>query len=203
MRQDGLKNAAQKRRRLPRNLPQILFFACVSAYAAAGALIALGMHPKRPETAPQYLIVLGSKVRGSAPGEILTARIDGTEAYLKAHPATVAVLSGGITRGAEISEAECMYRELTARGIAPERLILEGSSKTTEENVLFSSILIPEGVAVGILSSDFHLFRAQCHARRIGKRVSTHAVPTPKDRLPRIFLREQTAVICEYIEGKL
>lgn len=179
----------------------LLFVGAV--FATAGGMIVSGMMPKKQDQVPDYLIVLGARVRGDRPGSILASRIDSARIYLHRHPNTVAVISGGRLKNAQISEAECICRVLLAEGISPDRLIVEDLSKTTEENLLFSLMRIPKDASVGILTNDFHVFRARRFARRAGMSVSFHAVPCPHHAFPIAFLREQLAVIVGFGTGKL
>ena len=116
-----------------------------------------------------YLIVLGAGVNGTVPSLSLRERLDAAFRYLEDHPNAVAVLSGGQGSGEEITEAECMFRYLTARGLPSERLIQESRATSTQENLAFSRKLIPADTArIGILSSEYHLLRARLMARDQG-----------------------------------
>lgn len=151
-----------------------------------------------------YIIVLGCQVNGTAPSLSLNDRIAAACCYLEENPDVKAVLSGGQGENEDITEAECMFRELTDRGIAPERLLLEESSTSTWENLKFSLILIEEKTGskpetVGILSGDYHLLRAGLFAKSFG--VEAVGIPA-KTGMPTIrinyFLRE-VAGIWHYI----
>ncbi len=120
-----------------------------------------------------YVIVLGAKVNGTTPSLSLSDRIDAAQAFLEANPGTIAILSGGQGKDEGISEAACMYRELTARGIHAQQLWLEDKATSTWENLKFSLDLIEERtgirpVKIGLLSSEYHLFRASLFARDCG-----------------------------------
>lgn len=138
---------------------------CVILLPVSG-MILFGMHPKNVEETPDFLIVLGARVRGKEPGEALTNRISAAFAYLSEHPNTAAVLSGGIHAGESLSEAECMHRILRKRGISEDRLILEADSKTTAENLRNAFRLIPSEKTVGILTGDYHMLRAERIAKK-------------------------------------
>ena len=156
------------------------------------------------ETKCDYIIVLGCQVDGTTPSLSLSDRIDAAYRYLQENPHTKAVLSGGQGENEDITEAECMFRELTDRGVAEERLILEKSSTSTWENLKFSLTLIEEETGakpetVGVLSGDYHLLRAGLFAKSFG--VETVGIPA-KTGMPTIrinyFLRE-VAGIWHYI----
>lgn len=125
------------------------------------------------DTECDYLIVLGAKVNGTAPSRTLRERIDAACDYLTAHPEAVAVVSGGQGPDEGISEAQCMYNGLVQRGIAPERIWMENRSTSTWENLNFSLALIEEKTGsrpgkIGLVSSEFHLYRATLFAKKCG-----------------------------------
>jgi uncharacterized SAM-binding protein YcdF (DUF218 family) len=133
-----------------------------------------------PADGCQYIIVLGARVHGTGPSSILTERIDAAERYLNDNPETIAVLSGGQGDDELISEAQCMYNELTARGISPDRLWLESTSTSSMENLRFSLALLEEKTgakpaSIGIVTSEFHIYRTTCIAEGLGVRP----VPIP------------------------
>ena len=163
-------------------------------------IIILNASKGSPETDCPYIVVLGAKVNGTSPSLSLSDRIRAAENYLKAHPDTIAVLSGGQGPDEGIPEAQCMFNELTKRGIAPERLWLESRSTSTWENLNFSLDIIEEktGVrpdSIGLLSSEYHLYRAGLFAKDCG--VEAIGIPAatswPSIRL-NYFLREAAGV---------
>ena len=153
-----------------------------------------------PDTGCEYVIVLGAKVNGTQPSLSLNDRIHATYDYLTAHPETIAILSGGQGPDEGVSEAQCMFRELTDKGISPERLWLEDKATSTWENLKFSLDLIEEKTGirpktVGLLSSEYHLFRAGLFAARSG--VDTVGIPAqtswPSIRI-NYFMREVAGI---------
>ncbi len=147
----------------------LIVLLCIGVLAAAiteGFIIRAATG--QPEGA-DCLIVLGAGVNGTTPSLSLKERLDAAHAYLQANPETVCIVSGGQGPGEDITEAECMYRYLTARGIAGERIIREDRSTSTAENLAFSKLLLPEGTrSIAVLSSEYHLFRAGLIARDQG-----------------------------------
>ena len=127
-----------------------------------------------------YLIVLGAGVNGTTPSLSLQERIDAAYTYLNANPDTICVVSGGQGNGEDITEAQCMFNALTEMGIPGSRIWTEEKSTSTLENIIFSLDIIEEktGVrpdAAGILSSDYHLYRAEMVAREAG--ISPVCIP--------------------------
>lgn len=144
---------------------------------ALAAVITLGFivsaaHPQSAD-ACDSIVVLGAAVRGSVPSLALQERIDAAYAYLSAHPECIAVLSGGQGSGEDITEAACMYRELTNMGIDRSRLFLEENSTSTIENLQFSLDILEQATGsrpakIGIVSSEYHIFRAILFAKSLG-----------------------------------
>lgn len=154
----------------------------------------------RPEEPVEYLVVLGAKVREDGPSVSLWDRIYAAAGYLEANPGVMAVLSGG--RGADepVTEAWAMYEELVKLGIKPNRLILEEKATSTWENLNFSLEIIQEETGrrpekLGVLSSEYHLFRASLFAKECG--VEFVGVPARTSRMSQRvnhFLREAAGV---------
>lgn len=123
-------------------------------------------HSNRSALPADAVIVLGAGVNGTRPSLALQTRIDAAETYLSANQDLPAVLSGGQGSGEYITEAQAMYDALTAKGIEPERLILEERSTNTAENFRFSGELLrergidPETAVIAVVTNDFHLARA-------------------------------------------
>ena len=138
---------------------------------ATGILIARKVNT---EAKPfDYLLVLGSTVNGTAPSIMLSERICAAAEYLCAHENVICIPTGAKNPDADIPEAQCIANELTALGIAPDRIWIEPRAASTRENLRFSLDLIEEKTGVrpchlGFVTSDFHVFRVRLAARRIG-----------------------------------
>ena len=137
-----------------------------------------------------YLLVLGTKVNGQQPGNMLRDRIDAAACYLQANPRITCIVSGYQSGRGEISEAECMRRELLAMGIAEDRIWLEPKASSTAENLQFAMELIESkggnrAGKIGVLSSEHHLLRARLLATRQG--ISCALIPAKTSNL-RVFV---------------
>lgn len=147
-----------------------------------------------------YVVVLGAGVNGTVPSLSLRDRLNAAYDYLVAHPDAVCVVTGGQGSGEEITEALCMYNDLTARGISPERVWMEDRAVNTRENIRFSLDLIEEKTgtrpdAIGLVSSEYHLFRAGMFARE--ENVVSCGIPARTSWVSlriNYFLREIVAV---------
>lgn len=148
----------------------------------------------------EILLVLGTHVRGTEPTPMLSDRIDAAAEYLKDHPEVLCVVSGHLGRRSQITEAECLYRELVKKGIEAERIRLENQAATTMDNLEFSLALLEQATGrrpkkLGILSSEFHLLRARmCADRQSVKAVLLPAKTRHKTTFLLYFFREILAV---------
>ena len=157
-----------------------------------------------PEQPCPTLIVLGCQVRGTSPSLLLSYRIRAAADYLEAHPQTVAVLSGGQGSGESITEAECMYRSLTALGVDPARLYREDRSTSTEEYIRFSMQLMERVGLRGpaaIVSNDFHICRALEMAADQGLEAHGLAARSNWYSRPTYILREALGLLYYWLNS--
>ena len=93
-----------------------------------------------------------------------------------------------------------MYDHLVAMGIDPDRVWMEEQATSTWTNLQYSLALIEDKtgqrpISVGLLSSEYHLFRASLQAKSLG--LETVGIPA-KTTLPfqalNHFLREIAGV---------
>ena len=153
-----------------------------------------------PKTEVGYMVVLGAKVRESGPSVSLWDRIYGAQDYLLEHENVIAVVSGGQGDDEPMTEARAMYDALVALGIPPERIWLEERATSTWENITFSLDLIEEKTGqrpekIGVLSSEYHLFRASLLAEKCD--VDFVGIPAQTSRFSQKvnhFMREVAGV---------
>lgn len=152
-----------------------------------------------------YIIVLGAKVnRNEVPSKPLYWRIDAAEEYLNENPDTIAILSGGQGADEPISEAQCMFNELTKRGIAPERLILEDKSRDTNQNIRNSLDLMPSDASFGVVTNNFHVYRAVRISEKIScKKVSGIASQYKDALLVHYMAREAVGIFTDVLDGNM
>ena len=173
------------------------------ALVVLSVLVMTGMSAS-PERECRTLIVLGCQVRGTRPSALLACRIAAAGEYMEEHPDCVAILSGGQGTKEEISEAECMYRALTARGIDPKRLYKEESSTVTLENLSRSQELMERRGLKGpvlIVSNSFHIYRALQMAEDLGLDAEGLAAASLWYSTPTYILREAMALIKYHLVG--
>lgn len=153
-----------------------------------------------PEEPVDYVVVLGAKVRITGPSASLWDRIYAAADYLEAHPDVIAVVSGGQGEDEPMTEAESIRDELVMLGIDPDRIWVEDQATSTWENLHYSLNLIEERTGVrpeklGVLSSEYHLFRASLFARECG--VEFVGIPARTSRVSQMvnhFMREVAGV---------
>ena len=161
-----------------------------------------------PETQVDYLVVLGAKVRQDGPSVSLWDRIYETVSYLNAHPDTIAIVSGGQGEDEPITEAKSMHDELVKLGISEDRIWMESKATSTDENLRYSLDLIEEKTGrrpqtLGVLSSEYHLFRASLMAKKLG--VEFVGVPAKTTKITQLInhaMREVAGVWHFYIFGR-
>ncbi|MFJ7934653.1 YdcF family protein [Sporosarcina sp. NPDC096371] len=167
-----------------------------------GKWIASGVRPAADGT-NDYAIVLGAKVKKDSPSLTLRYRLDAALAYANENPHVTLILSGGQGPDEPMSEAEAMRQFLTENGIEEGRLLLESASTSTYENLLFSKELLPPDVdAITIITSDFHLARAQKIAGSLDLKSDVVAAKTPKVVEAKSNFRERIALVKTYIVGR-
>lgn len=180
-----------------------VFAVGLAVYAALMVRIAAQFGTDECET--EYLIVLGAQMHDDGPSVILTYRLETAYEYLTKHPQTKCILSGGRGDNETISEAEGMRRYLTARGIDEGRLILEDRSRDTSENLRFSLELLPSpDVSVGIVTNNFHLYRALGIAEKLGyTKVCGVGASSRKSFLLHNMTREVVGVLKDVVMGNM
>ncbi len=151
------------------------------------------MHAKADENL-DYIIVLGAQVRADGPSKVLKHRLNTAIDYLEKNPETICIVSGGQGDNEPCTEAQAMADYMKAAGIEKDRLILEDESKTTEQNIKYSKKYMKDGASVGIITNDFHMFRAMQITKGEGlKSAKAIAAGSNPLYLPNNMLREYLA----------
>ncbi|MBO4324956.1 MAG: YdcF family protein [Lachnospiraceae bacterium] len=166
-------------------------------------LILRHFNDEEPEV--DVVIILGAQVKEDRPSLVLGYRLDKAIEYLNAHPDVICIVSGGQGENEPFTEAEGMYRYLTEHGIDPARIIQEDKSGNTTQNMQFSKKLIPEGTKrVGILTNNFHIYRAVAIAKKQGIEGAAGIVaPSKKEYLPTNLFREFFGVLKDVLMGNM
>lgn len=152
-----------------------------------------------------YVVVLGAHVKGEVPSKALELRLKAALHYARENENTILILSGGQGFGEDITEAKCMENYLTAHGIHKERLVLEEKSTSTKENLKFSDALTGCGRKnTGILSNNFHVYRAIKLARKMGYEHPC-GIAAASDPIMQVHyvVREVAALLKEKLKGNI
>lgn len=156
-----------------------------------------------PQKDADYIIILGAQIRGTQITGSLRRRLDKGIQYLNENPKTVCIVSGGKGKGEDISEAEAMAEYLQLHGVDRKRIRKEDRSTTTCENLLFCREFIKslEKDKIGIISNNFHIYRAMKMARYIGYK-KVFAIPATTDMVlfPNYMVREFFAFFIMFYE---
>ncbi|WP_102401535.1 YdcF family protein [Haloimpatiens massiliensis] len=152
-----------------------------------------------------YIIVLGAGLQGRTMSLTLYQRVEKAWGYLKDHPNTKIIVSGGKGANEAISEAEAMEKYFLNKGIERNRIIKEDKSKNTYENLLFSKekLIQVEGeslekiknLKIGVVTSNFHIFRAKMLGNRVGIELQGMPAKVMTTLQLNFYVREALAVV--------
>ncbi|WP_322353888.1 YdcF family protein [Paratractidigestivibacter sp.] len=187
--------------------------AAATAVAAAAVVLFLSVDAvimthaaAAPPADLEEIIVLGAQVRpDGTPSNVLRYRLDTAADYLRQNPRTRCIVSGGQGGNEPTTEAACMASYLREQGIDASRIVLEDRSRSTVENLRFSrGLLASPADRVGIVTNDFHAFRACRIAARQGLSGAC-GISAPSDPwyLPNNLLREVPCVVKDFLLGNM
>ncbi|XXM73055.1 YdcF family protein [Lysinibacillus sphaericus] len=144
------------------------------------------------------MIILGAGLKGEIPSKTLVSRLEAGKAVLHSHKGLPVVVSGGQGEGEAIPEAEAMGRYLMEHGISEDRIVYEKTSTTTYENLRNSmDVLRQQGMEdpnVIIVTSDYHVVRAEMLARDLGIEADGLSGNSPFVVRVNYFIREYFAI---------
>lgn len=170
-------------------------------YAAMLGFVAVAGYTNPATGQEQAVIVLGAGLHRDRPSMLLRCRLDAAYDYAVAHPDALVVTTGGQGRDEWLPEGEAMRTYLIEKGLAPDRVLAETKSTSTEENFLFAQeILAARGIApdtsVVYVTNAFHCYRAGKYAALAGF-TTARALPAgiPLRSVLPCYLREVLAVL--------
>ncbi|KSU58388.1 hypothetical protein AS034_20155 [[Bacillus] enclensis] len=144
------------------------------------------------------MIILGAGLKGETPSKTLVSRLEAGKAVLDGNKELPVVVSGGQGEGEAIPEAEAMGRYLMENGISGDRIIYEKTSTTTYENLRNSMEVLRqqemEDPKVLIVTSDYHVVRAEIIAAELGIDTVGHSGISPFVVRVNYFIREYFAI---------
>lgn len=158
-----------------------------------------------PEKDLDYLVVLGAQIYKKGPSWVLRYRLDAAQEYLAENEGTLCIVTGGQGYNEPYAEAIGMKNYLVSHGVDEARILLETESVNTKENMENSKKLFdPVHDRVGIVTNNFHVYRACALARKAGIQncCGISAASTPM-YLPNNMLREFLGVLKDKACGNL
>jgi uncharacterized SAM-binding protein YcdF (DUF218 family) len=185
------------------NLCMVLF--AVYAVGISGLMV---YYSTIPPVEGSTAVVLGAQVRNGKASALLQQRIDAGEQYLNSNKNSVAVVTGGQGDDEAMSEAKCMYDNMTADGIKSDRIYMEDKAWNTYENIKFSYNIIKENNLnknLAIVTDSYHQLRARLIAYKQNINTKIGAVNTHNNKIgiinyPTYFVREWIAVPVELLK---
>jgi len=155
-----------------------------------------------------YVILLGGGIdkNGKLP-DTVQKRVNAARDYLLLHPETVCIVTGGTLKWLPYAEAPEIKRQLILAGIDEGRVLAEDQALDTIQNFQYSCKMLAEyknvtqqeilNSRILVVTSDFHMRRAQRLAARMGfTNIKGLVSKTPAFKVPHCYVRE----ICAYIK---
>lgn len=178
----------------------LLLVICIGLGGILEGCVLSGFIGEEPEKL-DYIIVLGAQVKKEGMSKILKQRTQAAGDYLLENPDTIAIVSGGQGYNEPMSEAEAMKEYLVnTYHISENRIICEDKSTSTVENIAFSKQFVPLDAKVGIVTSNFHTFRAGRIAKKAGF-INVYTIPSFSELplLPSNMIREALAILKDFM----
>ncbi len=148
------------------------------------------------------LIVLGSGLKQNKPSATLARRLDKAVEYYNANKDTILVVTGGLGKGKQVSEAHAMEEYLMEKQVPKGRIIKEEKATDTDENFLYSKRILDDyfkrEYKVGFATSDFHAYRADLIAREFGYTPEIYTNETVWYYAPSAVIRECFSIFFEW-----
>ena len=158
-----------------------------------------------------HVILLGGGISkdGVLPKSVIS-RVEKAAEYLNKNPDSICVVTGGTLDWLPYAEAPELKRQLAARGVSPDRILVEDQAKDTIQNFQLSCKMLAEHKGMSyaevlstptlIVTSRFHLRRSQRLARRMGF-TNIKGIPAA---CPLVYvLHNYVREICAYVKLNL
>lgn len=153
-----------------------------------------------------HMIVLGAGLKnGDQLSYMLRTRLEKAMEVFKKNPKLKIIVSGGQGKDELLTEAEAMKIYLIKHGIPEDQIILEDQARSTYENLLFSQrkLKSSDNQKIIILSSNFHIFRANFIARRLGLDPIVICSPVYLALKANYMIREIPAIVNDFFGNVL
>lgn len=113
-----------------------------------------------------YVVVLGSGLKGDQLTPLLKARVEKGIDVANANSCCQLILSGGQGPGEDIAEGEAMAAYAISQGMDQNRVLIESKSRNTIENLRFSMKLMKPYARFALVTTSYHVFHALIIARK-------------------------------------
>ena len=184
---------------------KIIFFVVgfLLALLIVTQFMVLSKFNSKGEKGLDYIIVLGAQVKDDGPSAVLKYRLDAAAEYCKENPHTIVIVSGGKGSNESASEASVMRDYLVTKGVDIDKILVEDQSKNTDQNIKFSAeFLDPSTNSVGIVTNNFHVFRAVQLAKGAGyKNICGISAKSTPFFLPNNMARESVGIVKDFVFG--
>lgn len=155
---------------------------------------------KRDETRQaDAAIVLGAAVWAGTPSPVLRARLDHALLLFQNKQIQRIVVTGGVGRGDNMSEAEASAQYLVSKGVPADAILLEEQGRSTYESLKSATVLAQDANIrrVLLVSDPFHMLRSLKMAQDLG--LEAYASPTLTSPISTRPLEEQFYMLREAI----
>lgn len=152
----------------------------------------------------EKVCVLGLAIDGEKLPKDLTYRLEKTLEYQSSYPNTIFIVTGGNGDDPTRSEAAQMARYLEGHGFydPDDKLILETEASTTVENFKNVASFLDKSEAIGVITNDYHMFRATKIAKKQGY---ANLIPIAAPSVPSLYCEnvmwESICFIFETVRG--
>lgn len=160
-----------------------LVLAALFVFVGAGTMAEIALYASHSSERPaDAAVVLGAAVHTDRPSPVFAERIRHAVSLFRAGRVSRILMTGGLGPGDRLTEAEAAREWSLEQGVPPEAILLEKTSRTTQENLAFAKpILERHGVRrVLIVSDPLHMRRAMAIAHRLD--LAAEPSPTPTSR---------------------
>ncbi|WP_346939195.1 YdcF family protein [uncultured Clostridium sp.] len=152
-----------------------------------------------------YVLVLGAGINKEQISKSLRFRLNKAIEFNKVHGNIPIIVSGGMGKGEDITEALAMKRYLVSNGVDENNIIMEGKSTNTYENFKFSKAIMEnkskekDNISVTLITNRFHMFRAKYIGVNTGLKIYCYSAKNEIITSLNFYVRESFAYVKELI----
>lgn len=167
----------------------ISFFCVVESY-----IIYIGQQVTTTQSTT--VLILGAQLNGKEISRSLRHRLDSALQFYERYPNATFIVSGGQGPNEAISEAQAMRDYLVKQGMNPKQILLEATSRNTQENIqntyaLYAKDYLNNEKGLTVITNDFHMARTRFIAKQNGiTNISAFPAKTDMDLVPVFYFRE-------------